>query len=363
MPSLETLLVACTCVLPSVELGGIRNCRGGRRYNVFFPKSPRVPREARAGAPFILGRDGRVAAGRTHALLAARLSGRQDLSVAAAHALSLLASCPASTTKPDPMHVPHACPSARRTQFGNIVLGGKDAHRDESTGTLKLHADGLGFKSRKTGNIISVQKADLRSAEWIKIPHAYQLKVKARGGFAYRFNGFRGQDKETVKGFVSETFGLELETRELSYKGWNWGQAIIEGGNVSFNVEDKQTLEVPLTDISQASAQKNEAVRPTFPTAYLGAARHAPPPPRPPPLLSLSSPAHASHPPVAASYPAPPHSVREPCATPCGEQVIEFAGDDTALPEDEVRFLPTERRALPTERLRCGGSDRAAPPH
>jgi len=164
---------------------------------------------------------------------------------------------------------------AESQQFGNIVLGGKDAHRDESTGTLKMHADGFGFKSRKTGNIISIQKADLRSTEWIKIPHAYQLKVKARGGFAYRFNGFRGQDKETVRGFVSETFGLELETRELSYKGWNWGQASIDGGNVSFNVEDKQTLEVPLTDISQASAQKNEAV-------------------------------------------------------------IEFGGDDTALPEDEV---------------------------
>ena len=79
--------------------------------------------------------------------------------------------------------------SLRSPQFGNIILGGKDAHREESVGTLKLHPDGVGWKSRKTGNIISVSKADLRAAEWIKIPHAYQLKLRARGGFVYKYNG------------------------------------------------------------------------------------------------------------------------------------------------------------------------------
>ena len=48
---------------------------------------------------------------------------------------------------------------------------------------LKLHADGVGWRSRASGNIISVSKADLRKAEWIKIPHAYQLRLRARGGF------------------------------------------------------------------------------------------------------------------------------------------------------------------------------------
>jgi len=34
----------------------------------------------------------------------------------------------------------------------------------------------------------------------------------------------------------------------------------VEGGALSFNVEGKQTLEVPLTDVAQATAQKNEAI-------------------------------------------------------------------------------------------------------
>ena len=59
--------------------------------------------------------------------------------------------------------------------FGNIVLGGKDGHREESTGQLKVHSDGFGWKSRKTGNVLVVAKADLRQCEWIKLPHVYQL--------------------------------------------------------------------------------------------------------------------------------------------------------------------------------------------
>jgi len=151
-----------------------------------------------------------------------------------------------------------AAPEAQT--FGNIRIGGKDAHRDESVGVLRLHADGVGWKSRVTGNIVSVAKADLRKAEWLKIPHAYQLRMRARGGFVYKYNGFRGTDKETVRGYMQDSFGLELEDAKLSYKGWNWGQASVEGGAITFAVEGQMALELPLTDVAQATAQKNEAV-------------------------------------------------------------------------------------------------------
>jgi len=84
--------------------------------------------------------------------------------------------------------------------------------------------------------------------------------VRAKGGFVYKFNGFRSQDKETIKEFVSTTFGLEVEDGQFSYKGWNWGQTAVEGNNVLFSVEGKQAIEMPLTDIAQATSQKNEAV-------------------------------------------------------------------------------------------------------
>ena len=125
---------------------------------------------------------------------------------------------------------------------------------------LKLHADGVGWRSRASGNIISVSKADLRKAEWIKIPHAFQLRLRARGGFVYKYNGFRGQDKETVRSYLQTSFGLELEDAQLSYKGWNWGTTTVENGHISFAVEEKTAFELPLTDVAQATHQKNEAV-------------------------------------------------------------------------------------------------------
>jgi hypothetical protein len=140
------------------------------------------------------------------------------------------------------------------SQFGNIQLSGKDQQRDENSGTLKVHAGGFGWKSRKTGNIISVQKADLRGVEWLKIPHAYQLKLRVKGGFVYKFNGFRSQvyraqetcsaptagevcqqicalvqDKDTIKMYCKDTFEADMEDVHMSYKGWNWGEGSIEG--------------------------------------------------------------------------------------------------------------------------------------
>ena len=63
-----------------------------------------------------------------------------------------------------------------------------------------------------------------------------------------------------MRSYLQTTFGLELEEAQLSYKGWNWGQATVEAGTVNFAVESKLALELPLNDVSQATAQKNEAV-------------------------------------------------------------------------------------------------------
>ena len=56
-----------------------------------------------------------------------------------------------------------------------------------------MHPNGFGWKSRKTGQVIAITKADLRGLEWLKIPHAYQLKLRAKGGFIYMFNGLKSQ--------------------------------------------------------------------------------------------------------------------------------------------------------------------------
>ena len=88
----------------------------------------------------------------------------------------------------------HRLPTdARATQFGNIILGGKNQHREENLGILRMHTGGFGWKSKKSGQVIAISKSDLKQVEWLKIPHAYQLKLRIKGGFVYMFNGLKNQ--------------------------------------------------------------------------------------------------------------------------------------------------------------------------
>ena len=56
-----------------------------------------------------------------------------------------------------------------------------------------MHTGGFGWKSKKSGQVIAISKGDLKQVEWLKIPHAYQLKLRIKGGFVYMFNGLKNQ--------------------------------------------------------------------------------------------------------------------------------------------------------------------------
>ena len=128
----------------------------------------------------------------------------------------------------------------RPRQFGNVLLAGKDQHRQENLGTLRMHGGGFGWKSKTTGNVIAVSKDDLRGAEWAKTPpYACMLKLKVKGGFTHMFVGLRSQDKALITEYVSKAFGVELVDVPFSWKGWNWGEAVVDGGSITFKVEDQ----------------------------------------------------------------------------------------------------------------------------
>ena len=51
-----------------------------------------------------------------------------------------------------------------------------------------------------------------------------------------------------------------MEDSKICYKGWNWGEASIESTSLAFRIEGESAFDVPLNDITQATAQKSEAV-------------------------------------------------------------------------------------------------------
>lgn len=59
------------------------------------------------------------------------------------------------------------------------------------------------------------------------------------------------QDKARITDYVKKAFDVELEDVPFSWKGWNWGEAAVDGNSVAFKVEDHPAFEIPLNAISQ----------------------------------------------------------------------------------------------------------------
>ena len=53
---------------------------------------------------------------------------------------------------------------------------------------------------------------------------------------------------------MSSSYHKELPEVELCVKGWNWGEANVQGALLSFLVDSKPAFEIPLKEVSQVRA-------------------------------------------------------------------------------------------------------------
>jgi structure-specific recognition protein 1 len=63
----------------------------------------------------------------------------------------------------------------------------------QNPGQFKVHYGGLAWKRQGGGKTIDIDKADVTTVTWMKVPRAYQLGVRIKDGLLYRFIGFREQ--------------------------------------------------------------------------------------------------------------------------------------------------------------------------
>ncbi|KAL6608323.1 hypothetical protein ACP70R_041386 [Stipagrostis hirtigluma subsp. patula] len=136
--------------------------------------------------------------------------------------------------------------------FSNISLGGRGGG---NPGQFKLYSGGLAWKKQGGGKIIEVDKSDITSVTWMKIPRSYQLTVGTKDGLSYRFFGFREQDVSNLTNFIQKSTGITPEEKQLSISGHNWGGIQINGHTLCFNVGSKEAFEVSLADVSQSQIQ------------------------------------------------------------------------------------------------------------
>ncbi|XP_072999082.1 FACT complex subunit SSRP1-like [Typha latifolia] len=136
--------------------------------------------------------------------------------------------------------------------FSNILLGGRGG---ANPGQFKVHSGGLAWRKQGGGKIIEVEKDDIVSVTWMKVPRAYQLGVRIKDGLFYKFIGFREQDVSNLTNFIQKSFGITLEEKQLSVSGHNWGNVDINGNMLTFMAGSKQAFEVSLADVAQTQLQ------------------------------------------------------------------------------------------------------------
>lgn len=94
---------------------------------------------------------------------------------------------------------------------------------------MRFNEKGLGWKSR-TGKTVAITAPDLVKAEWIPLMgKLFQLKITAKGGSTFRFNGFPASNHNELKGFFDANYRLELRRLEYNTTGRNWGQVAVRG--------------------------------------------------------------------------------------------------------------------------------------
>lgn len=142
--------------------------------------------------------------------------------------------------------------------FNNISLGGRGG---TNQGQLKVHSGGILWKKQGGGKAVEVDKSDVVSLTWMKVPRTNQLGVRIKEGLYYKFTGFRDQDVASLASFFQTTFGITPEEKQLSVSGKNWGEVDLNGNMLAFVVGSKQAFEVSLADVAQTQLQgKNDVM-------------------------------------------------------------------------------------------------------
>ncbi|KAL8038621.1 hypothetical protein ABFX02_11G120300 [Erythranthe guttata] len=142
--------------------------------------------------------------------------------------------------------------------FNNISLGGRGG---TNPGQLKVHSDGIVWKKQGGGKAAEVDKNDLLSLTWMKVPRSNQLGVRTKDGRYYKFTGFRDQDVASLTTFFQSKFEKTPEEKQLSVSGKNWGEVDLNGNTLSFLVGAKQAFEISLADVAQTQLQgKNDVI-------------------------------------------------------------------------------------------------------
>ncbi|SCV04874.1 LANO_0G13322g1_1 [Lachancea nothofagi CBS 11611] len=142
------------------------------------------------------------------------------------------------------------------TDFERIYL-----NQSKSNGRFRIADSGLGWKiSNSGGSTAGQQKAplllpatELASVHWSRGCRGYELKINTKNQGVVQLDGFSQEDFNLVKNDFKRRFNVQVEQREHSMRGWNWGKADMARNEMVFAYNGKPTFEIPYAHISNTN--------------------------------------------------------------------------------------------------------------
>ncbi|THH05506.1 hypothetical protein EW145_g4746 [Phellinidium pouzarii] len=135
------------------------------------------------------------------------------------------------------------------TQFDNIY------HELASqTGKFRMAASGVAWMNPETKNVVSVPAANIKWAVWMRVARNFRLRLGLKDkGKRENFDGFVRDDHDRIMSLLKQHYGIILENKEVSFKGWNWGATDFQGQDLAFLVSNKTSFELPLQQVANSN--------------------------------------------------------------------------------------------------------------
>ncbi|KAG7697084.1 hypothetical protein KL930_002466 [Ogataea haglerorum] len=146
------------------------------------------------------------------------------------------------------------------TEYEKIYL-----NQSKQAGRMRIADSGLGWKAQTApGSTVKstpflLPSDEISSAHWSRGSRGWELRIDTKNKGVVMLDGFDQQDLNGLKNELQRNFGIQLEVREHSLRGWNWGKTQLTRNELIFNVNNRPAFEIPYSDITNSNlSRKNE---------------------------------------------------------------------------------------------------------
>ncbi|KAL5519857.1 hypothetical protein ACEPAG_1517 [Sanghuangporus baumii] len=149
------------------------------------------------------------------------------------------------------------------TQFDNIYH-----ELEPQVGKFRMAASGMAWMNSETKAVVSVPAGEIKWAQWMRVARNFRLRIGLKEkGKRENFDGFMRDDHDKLTSLMKQHYGIILETKEITFKGWNWGATDFQGQDLAFLVSNKTAFELPLQKVANSNIAGRTEVSLEFATS------------------------------------------------------------------------------------------------